>query len=32
MGELIIPIRPAGDDDRAGILGLPARLAEGVAP
>jgi GNAT superfamily N-acetyltransferase len=32
MGELIIPIRPAGDDDRAGILELAPRLAEGVAP
>ena len=32
MGEPIIPIRPADDDDRAGILELAPRLAEGVAP
>jgi ribosomal protein S18 acetylase RimI-like enzyme len=32
MDEPIIPIRPADDDDRAGILELAARLAEGVAP
>ena len=32
MGEPIIPIRPAGDDDRAGVLELAPRLAEGVAP
>src|ERR1700744_3188454 len=32
MGEPIIPIRPAGDDDRAGVLELEPRLAEGVAP
>lgn len=31
MGELIIPIRPADDDDRAGILELAPRLAEDVA-
>jgi ribosomal protein S18 acetylase RimI-like enzyme len=27
-----IQIHPAGGDDRAGVLGLGARLAEGVAP
>ena len=32
MGEPIIPIRPADDDDRAGVLELAPRLAEGVAP
>jgi GNAT superfamily N-acetyltransferase len=32
MGELSIRVRPAGDDDRAGILDLAPRLAEGVAP
>jgi ribosomal protein S18 acetylase RimI-like enzyme len=32
MGEPIIPIRPAGDDDRAAVLELAPRLAEGVAP
>jgi hypothetical protein len=32
MGEPIIPIRPADDDDRAGILELAPRLAEGVEP
>ena len=32
MGELSIRVRPAGDDDRAGILELAPRLAEGVAP
>ena len=32
MGEPIIPIRPAGDNDQAGILELAPRLAEGVAP
>jgi ribosomal protein S18 acetylase RimI-like enzyme len=32
MGEPIIPIRPGLDDDRAGILELAPRLAEGVAP
>jgi GNAT superfamily N-acetyltransferase len=32
MGEPIIRIRPAGDDDRAAVLGLAPRLAEGVAP
>jgi ribosomal protein S18 acetylase RimI-like enzyme len=32
MGEPIIPIRPANDDDRAAVLELAPRLAEGVAP
>ena len=32
MGEPIIAIRPADDDDRAGVLELAPRLAEGVAP
>ena len=32
MGESGIRVRPAGDDDRAGILELAPRLAEGVAP
>ncbi len=32
MGEPIIRVRPAGDDDQAGILELAPRLAEGVAP
>ena len=32
MGEPNIQVRPAGDDDRAGILELGPRLAEGVAP
>ena len=32
MGEPIIPIRPADDDDRAGVLELAPRLAQGVAP
>jgi len=32
MGEPIIRIRPAGDDDRAAVLELAPRLAEGVAP
>ena len=32
MGEPIIRIRPAGDADRAAVLGLAPRLAEGVAP
>jgi GNAT superfamily N-acetyltransferase len=32
MGEPIILIHPADDDDRAGILELAPRLAEGVAP
>src|ERR1700678_3697624 len=32
MGEPIIPIRPADDDDRAAVLELGPRLAEGVAP
>jgi ribosomal protein S18 acetylase RimI-like enzyme len=32
MGEPIIPIRPADDDDRAAVLELAPRLAEGVAP
>jgi hypothetical protein len=32
MGEPIILIRPADDDDRAGVLELAPRLAEGVAP
>jgi GNAT superfamily N-acetyltransferase len=32
MGEPKIMVRPAGDDDRAGILELAPRLAEGVAP
>jgi GNAT superfamily N-acetyltransferase len=32
MGEPIIPIRPADDDDRAGVLELAPRLAEGIAP
>jgi GNAT superfamily N-acetyltransferase len=32
MGEPDIQVRPAGDDDRAGILELAPRLAEGVAP
>jgi GNAT superfamily N-acetyltransferase len=32
MGELIIPIRPADDDDRAAVLELAPRLAEGIAP
>src|SRR3984885_10409862 len=32
MGEPTIPIRQADDDDRAGILELAPRLAEGVAP
>jgi GNAT superfamily N-acetyltransferase len=32
MGEPNIRVRPAGDDDRAGILELAPRLAEGVAP
>ena len=32
MGESNIRVRPAGDDDRAAILELSPRLAEGVAP
>ena len=32
MGEPDIQVRPVGDDDRAGILELAPRLAEGVAP
>ena len=32
MGEPIIPIRPADDSDRAAVLELAPRLAEGVAP
>jgi GNAT superfamily N-acetyltransferase len=32
MGEPIITIRPADDDDRAAVLELAPRLAEGVAP
>jgi GNAT superfamily N-acetyltransferase len=32
MGEPNIRVRPAGDDDRDGILELAPRLAEGVAP
>jgi ribosomal protein S18 acetylase RimI-like enzyme len=32
MGELSILVRPVGDDDRAAILELAPRLAEGVAP
>ena len=32
MGEPIIQIRPVGDGDRAGVLELAPRLAEGVAP
>ena len=32
MGKPIIPIRPTDDDDRAGVLELAPRLAEGVAP
>jgi GNAT superfamily N-acetyltransferase len=32
MGEPIIPIRPADNDDRAAVLELAPRLAEGVAP
>ena len=32
MGETNIRVRPAGDDERAGILDLAPRLAEGVAP
>ena len=32
MGEPIIPILPADDDDRAGVLELAPRLAIGVAP
>ena len=32
MGEPIIGIRPADDDDRAAVLELAPRLAEGVAP
>jgi GNAT superfamily N-acetyltransferase len=32
MGERTSRVRPAGDDDRAGILELAPRLAEGVAP
>src|SRR5580692_562732 len=32
MSESGIRVRPAGDDDRAGILDLAPRLAEGVAP
>jgi ribosomal protein S18 acetylase RimI-like enzyme len=32
MGEPVIPIRPANDDDRAAVLELAPRLAEGVAP
>src|ERR1700722_20601072 len=32
MGEPIIPIRPVDDGDRARVLELAPRLAEGVAP
>jgi GNAT superfamily N-acetyltransferase len=32
MGETDIRVRPACGDDRAGILDLSSRLAEGVAP
>jgi GNAT superfamily N-acetyltransferase len=32
MGEPLIPIRPADDADRARVLELAPRLAEGVAP
>jgi GNAT superfamily N-acetyltransferase len=32
MDRSDIRIRPAGDDDAAGVLGLGVRLAEGVAP
>jgi GNAT superfamily N-acetyltransferase len=32
MGEPNLRVRPADDDDRAGILELAPRLAEGVAP
>ena len=32
MGEPITSIRHAGDDDRAAVLDLAPRLAEGVAP